>query len=289
VRTRPCELFLSAQGELVTESDYMGVYQLIEDVQRSKHRVNVAKLAPDQNSEPQITGGYLLEWDVGEGKYLPSWKSIQLKYPSHPSSEQRRWIDHEITQFDRALKGTDFDDPIRGYAAHIDVPAWVNFVLFEEFIFNLDAYTRSFYMHKDRGGKIRPGPVWDHDLSLGHQFQNGTSFNVWWYAQVRSPWFSRLAEAPGFRKQMAQRWSALRKDVLSDTEVDKRIEAFAAPLLTGAAERNFARWGTLDEARPLSRPIDYVTIKSSTYREQITALTRFLHERGAWMDKELKP
>jgi hypothetical protein len=288
VRTRPCELFLSTSGNPVTEADYMGVYQLIEDVQRGKHRVNLAKLAPDQNSEPEITGGYLLEWDVGEGNYLPSWKSIQLKYPSHPSPEQRGWIDREITQFDRALKGTDFDDPVKGYAAHIDAQAWVDFVLFEEFIFNLDAYTRSFYMHKDRGGKIRPGPVWDHDLSVGHQFQNGTSFDVWWYTRVSSPWFSRLAEAPNFRKQMAQRWSTLRKDVLSDAEVDKRIDAFGAPLLAGAAERNFTRWGTLDKARPLPRPVDYITIKSDSYPEQVDALKRFLHDRGAWMDKALR-
>jgi hypothetical protein len=288
MRTRPCEVFLSTSGRPVTEADYLGVYQLTEHIERGKDRVNVAKLAPSENSEPAISGGYILAWDVGSGNYLPTWKSIQVKYPPHASRAQMTWIDRAFTQFDQALKGQDYRDPAKGYAAHIDVDAWVNYVLFEEVIFNLDGYTRSFYFHKDRGGKICPGPVWDHDLALGHQFQRGTSFKVWWYTQTGAHgWITRLTSDPAFSGKMAERWRALRLDVLSDEQIDARIDLFAAPLLSGAADRNFARWKILGLERPLPKPTDYITIKSDTYSGQIVALKRFLHARAAWMDAHL--
>lgn len=288
MRTRPCEVFLNTSGPPITEADYIGVYQLIEDVERGKQRVNVAKLAPDENSEPAISGGYLLAWDVGDGTYLPHWKTIQVKYPSPPSRPQLEWIDRTFTQFDQALKGKDSRDPVKGYAAHIEVDDWVNYILFEELVFNLDGYTRSFYLHKDRGGRIRPGPVWDHDLALGHQFQRGTSFTQWWFTQAGSHgWVTRLMDDPAFARKLANRWAVLRKTVLSDPQIQTRIDAIASPLLSGAADRNFDRWRVLNVERPFPRPNDYITIKSSTYPEQITALKDFLRKRAAWMDATL--
>jgi hypothetical protein len=285
MRTRVCEVFLSTSGQPVTEADYLGVYQLIEDVERGEQRVNLAKLAPDENSEPAITGGYLLAWDVGDGTYLRRWKSIQVKYPNQPSREQMAWIDGAFTRFDQALKGEDFSDPVKGYAAHIEVDDWVNYILFEEFVFNLDAYVRSFYLQKDRGGKIRPGPVWDHDLGLGHQFPMGTSFTQWWYVDRNAPhgWITRLVADPEFVAKIARRWTALRQDVLSDAQIEARLDEFAAPLLSGAADRNFQRWKILDVQRPF-KPDGYMTIATSTYSEQIIALKKFLRQRAAWID-----
>src|SRR5262249_16439442 len=85
MRTRPCEGVLNTAGKPITEADYIGVYQLTEHIERGKDRVNVAELAPNENAEPTISGGYILAWDVGSGNYLPNWKSIQVKYPSQPS------------------------------------------------------------------------------------------------------------------------------------------------------------------------------------------------------------
>ena len=288
MRTRACELFLSTSGQAVTESDYLGVYQLTERIERGAERVNVTKLTPAENSEPAITGGYIVAWDVGEGDYLPTWKSIQMKYPNQPSLEQKRWIDQAFTRFDQALNGKESRDPTNGYAAHIEVDAWINYILFEELIFNLDGYIRSFYLHKDRGGKIQPGPVWDHDLALGHQFPGGTSFTDWWFIKRGPPhdWGGRLMADPAFATRMARRWAALRQGVLSDAQIDARIDAFAAPLLSGAADRNFERWQILNVKHPFTEP-PYITFATATYPEQIVALKKFLHHRAAWMDANL--
>jgi hypothetical protein len=288
MRTRACELFVSTSGKPVTEADYVGVYQLTEDIERGEQRVPLAKLRPDENTESAITGGYLLAWDVGAGNYLSRWKSIQVKYPRHPSRAQMAWIDGALTRFDQALKGTNAHDPLKGYAAHIEVEHWVNYILFEELVFNLDGYTRSFYMQKDRGGKLRPGPVWDHDLGLGHEFPPRTSFKQWWFTQVGPHgWVTRLMHDPAFATKMAQRWNELRKGVLSDEQIEARIDSAATPLLSGAAERNFDRWNILNVKSPFTET-PYITIATSTYPEQIEALKRFLRERAAWMDQNLR-
>ena len=289
MRTRPCEVFLNNSGKPLSRADYIGVYQLTEEIERGRERVDVTKLGPDENAEPAISGGYILAWDVGAGKYLPSWKSIQLKYPKQPSRAQITWIDDAVTRFDRSLKGTAFRDPVKGYAAHIDVEAWVNYILFEELVFNLDAYVRSFYLHKERGEKLRPGPVWDHDLAMGHQFPHGTDFDSWWFIERHAPhgWVPRLMADPNFVRRMSKRWTELRQGVLRDTEIDARIDAFAAPLSAGAADRNFQRWPMLDARSPY-RESAYITIATKTYRGQITALKVFLHQRAAWMDENLR-
>src|SRR5262245_30423617 len=121
MRTRVCEVFLTASGRPLRDADYLGVYQLTEDIERGDERVKLTGLGPTQNTEPEITGGYLLAWDVGDGNYLSRWNSIQVKYPKDPTSAQKAWIDGAFTRFDAALKGPDSRDPVKGYAAHIDV------------------------------------------------------------------------------------------------------------------------------------------------------------------------
>ena len=288
MRTRVCEVFVATSGRPVRESDYVGVYQLIEAIERGDDRVKLAAMEPDDNLEPAVTGGYLLAWDVGDGTYLPRWNSIQVKYPEAPTKAQITWIDRAFTEFDRALKGPDSRDPLKGYAAHIDVDAWVNYILFEELVFNLDGYVRSFYMHKDRDGKIKPGPVWDHDLAMGHQFRDGTSFTQWWFIGRRAShgWVPKLMEDPAFVRKMSDRWRALRNGVLRDDEIAARISAYAAPLLSGAATRNFNRWKILDVERPFTSG-SYITIASDSYPAQITALKEFFRMRAAWMDGQL--
>ena len=289
MRTRVCEVFITASGRPLRDSDYIGVYQLTEDVERGDDRVRLTALGPNDNTEPAITGGYLLAWDVGDGTYLRRWNSIQVKYPNAPTPAQMDWIDGAFTRFDRALKGPDSRDPATGYAAHIEVDDWVNYILFEELVFNLDGYVRSFYLQKDRGRKIRPGPVWDHDLALGHQFRDGTAFDQWWFVGRKAAhgWGPALMDDPAFVRKMAHRWSELRKGVLRDAQIAARIDTFAAPLLSGAADRNFQRWKVLDVERPFTSG-SYITIASKTYPEQIAALKSFLRERAAWLDRALQ-
>lgn len=61
--TRFVELFVSEAGEKLSMEHYVGVYVFEEKVTRSKSRVAIAKLGPDDVREPEITGGYIFKKD----------------------------------------------------------------------------------------------------------------------------------------------------------------------------------------------------------------------------------
>ena len=63
VRTRFCEVFVNTNGGALSYNDYVGVYSFMEKIKRDKNRVNITRIAPDDNSEPEITGGYIFKID----------------------------------------------------------------------------------------------------------------------------------------------------------------------------------------------------------------------------------
>jgi len=62
-RTRFVEVFVNETANRLGSAHYAGVYVLAEKVKRSEHRVNLRKLSPTNNSEPEISGGYIFKKD----------------------------------------------------------------------------------------------------------------------------------------------------------------------------------------------------------------------------------
>src|SRR5205823_12906657 len=60
--TRFVDVFVSSSGKLTME-DYLGVYVFEEKIKRSKERVDIAKLGPEDAKEPEISGGYIFKKD----------------------------------------------------------------------------------------------------------------------------------------------------------------------------------------------------------------------------------
>lgn len=93
-RTRFVEVFVSQDGERLSRRDYVGVYVLVERITRNKSRVDITKLKPSDNSEPEITGGYVFKKDHidsgggpmgGEGFGAgPVSQSTRAGYPTGP-------------------------------------------------------------------------------------------------------------------------------------------------------------------------------------------------------------
>ena len=65
-RTRFVEVFVNEDGGQVggpDSDDYKGVYVLMEKIKRGEDRVNIDKLSPSDNTEPDISGGYIIRHD----------------------------------------------------------------------------------------------------------------------------------------------------------------------------------------------------------------------------------
>ncbi len=91
-RTRLVEVFVNPTGTKLSRQHYAGVYVFEERVKRGKDRVDIAKLKPDDDREPRITGGYIFKKDHidtagfamgGEGT-VSTYQNTRAGYPTGP-------------------------------------------------------------------------------------------------------------------------------------------------------------------------------------------------------------
>jgi len=309
VRTRFVEVFVD-NGARTSSSDYRGVYVFMERIKRDDNRVDIARLRPEHDSEPEISGGYLLkkDWYGGEDFFTTSVYRDGLIYVDPPGDElttaQRSWIRDHFNEFERALSGAGFADPDTGYGRYIDVLSWIDHHLLVEMARNVDGFVLSTHLFKDRGGKIKMGPIWDYNGSLGgadyfcsyepegwhHEFNERDCGNGGESFPADNPngyrWYERIFRDPAFQRRYAERWAELRADELSTERLLADIDE-VVDLLTdgGAAEspvtRNFERWNILD------RYVWPNFVCCGPYERHVEWLRDYLGDRLAWMDSEL--
>ncbi|HRZ99598.1 MAG TPA: CotH kinase family protein [Candidatus Paceibacterota bacterium] len=306
VRRRHVEVFLngtrpeggSDPSGKVGYNDYVGIYLLLEKIKIDEGRVDIAKLGPNDDTEPAITGGYIFKKDKDSpGDMGFSTSSGQyLKYHDPKGSEltsaQRNWLINHLNQFEAALYGAQWRNPATGYARYIDVDSFVDNHWIVEFTKQIDGYRLSNYLHKDRGGKIRIGPIWDWNLSFGNaDYLTGEYTEGWYWSQISSGdhlWLRRLIAEPGdpdFNQKIIDRWSVLRTNVLSGTRVQARIDEMAA-LLNEAQARDFKRWPRLGS---YVWPNPSGLANARTYAEVLAWVKNWVGRRFEWIDKQFVP
>jgi len=302
-RTRHFEMFLSTNGGKLTSSEYVGVYVLIESIKRSKNRTDLRRLDVTDNTEPHISGGYVMRFEppgiANDGPRATGWNSVEIVEPEEPTAAQRNWIGSYLTDFAATLgwdRGQANDDgvpdsnPLTGYPAFIDVDSFVNLLVINELLREQDSYVRSDFMFKDREGKLHKGPLWDYNLTVGTGccFDNRNPAG-WQYEQdynrggrdhrYEPDWFVPLLRCPHFRQAFIDRWSRLRTDgILETNQLFGLIDSLAYPLHESAV-RNFIRWDNLRDGH-----VGFPTPVSNTWPEQIDAIKNWLTQRLAWID-----
>ncbi len=290
VRTRFIEVFLNTDGRGISMSDYVGVYVFMEKIKRGTDRVDVAALEPSDNTEPQISGGYIFKKDKsspGETVFRTS-RGLEVRVVEPKmvdiTPEQVDWLQHYLNEFESVLYGSNFMDPVNGYAKYIDVGSFIDVHILVELTKNIDGFRLSTYMSKDRSGKINMGPVWDYNLSLGNaDYLQGWIPTGWYYPQLGDgdyPWWRRLFEDPVFRLRYADRWFELRENLLSTGRLLQDIDITAA-LLSEAQVRNFDRWHILGS---YVWPNWFI---AETYDEEINWMSGWLEQRLDWMDSQI--
>ena len=220
VRRQFVEVFLDRVGNQLTYSDYVGVYVLLEKIKQDKNRVDFEPLPPNLNNEPEIEGGYIIKkdrLDANDSQFTTRHgQQLGIEEPKQTTTAQRNWIKGYFDQFENALYGANFRDPVSGYAAYIDVDSFVDQHWIVEFAKNIDGFRLSEFMHKSRSGKIVAGPIWDYNLSFGNaNYLEGDRTNGWYWPQLGDsdyPWRRRLFQDPDFNQRYIDRWAQLRED-----------------------------------------------------------------------------
>jgi hypothetical protein len=292
------ELYLNVSLRPLGANDYRGVYIVVETVKDGKDRLKLKKLKPEDLTFPAIDGGYIFKFDLGvavpplltcTGAPGPCWKDLELVAPQSPQAAQEAYVTKYIQAFHDTLNGTDYTDRSIGYAMYINPATFVDQIIIAELTRNMDAYVRSQYFYKDRGAKISAGPLWDYDLTfdVGGALDN-RNVDGWQYEQsaerpgVDNTWFQRLLTAPAFAAQVVARWQSLRQGLLSDAQVDARIDMLTAPLANAAA-RNFARWPILTSNPHVDQ---FESPTERTWQGQVEHMRAWIKARMAWIDTQ---
>ena len=289
-RTRFVEVFLNTGGGPLRSNDYFGVYALTEKIKRDDDRVSVSKLFPEHDRMPNLGGGYLLKIDradPGDSGFSQAGQRLRYVYPKEvvierPEREaQERFLRDFFRDLGRAVNGSQFRDPERGYARYIDVGAAIDHHLLNVLAFNVDALRLSGYMHLPRGGKLTFGPIWDFDRALGSTDGRDLDPTTW---RGRSgdrgtdffnyPWWNRMFRDPDFFQRYIDRYQALRQREFRESHLNQIIDGMAAELRE-AQVRNLQRWNQ----RPRSR-------YGGHYRGEVEHMKDWLAERMAFMDSQ---
>lgn len=263
--------------EVVINGDYKGLYVFQEKIKSNENRVNVLKIEATDNTLPNITGGYITKADKTTGGdpvafWMDETKFVHdLPKPENATLEQTQYIEAEFNRMQDHAYDDDLED---GYRTIIDVPSFVDFMLVNELSSNADVYQSSTFFHKDRGGKLRAGPVWDFNQGFGSTFTNSSHVDKWQFNngnRIGPPFWTYLFDNGDFKCYLSKRWNEV-KGPGQPLNVDVLITYMdnALSYISEAIPREQERWGTLT---------DHTT--------DVNKIRTFIADRSTWITNNI--
>jgi hypothetical protein len=291
-------------GDLATA--YQGIYMLLEKIKVDRSRVDIEPMTPLDDSEPAVTGGYLFRIDWGgDHDWNPGTRTRNLAVfepgVETATAAQRAWFTAYLEGLESCLRST----PVGNWRTYLDEASFVDFFLLNELFYNVDGYRLSTYMHKDRGGRIEAGPIWDFDLSSGNDGR-AIPYNQWELLSQLDPgfvdqypafWWCEMLHDAAFRASLRSRWEELRGKSFSDAHIASLIRAAVDEARPGIA-RNYLRWPALTINDPnwwTPMPIPTSDVpgapitnapESYTYEDHLQYFKNWLADRITWLDSD---
>lgn len=314
-----CEVFVLDDGsDKLEEVHYKGVYVMVEKIKRGENRVDISKTQDNLNETSFIiskdrnkTGDIAID-TYGSETYIYDYK-VNINYPKkHLTQGKYDYISRYVSEFERVLYSDKFNDPINGYEKYIDVDSFVDYYILNEFLYNTDSGILSTYCYKDYEEKMKAGPVWDFNESMGNNDDiSKKPLEHRGFFMIERAWFDRLMEDVKFSSKVVARYKTLRKTFLSDEYILNLIDE-TKEHLGEAVNRNFytwpidmcnqsdmiKNWGIFRDNKYNTKEVHEIfynnkhlwqdtTGRANSYEEEINLLKNFIIQRGKWMDENI--
>ena len=266
--------------ELYLNDEYQGVYQLCDQIQVNKYRVDI----DDTGDEEDI--GYLIELDKNASEdviYSNRGLSFEVK-SDYQNQAQLNYITNYINQCETAIYSKDQES----ISNLIDIPSMVDAYIVEELTKNLDVGWGSFYYTKPKGGKLSFGPVWDFDLSSGNADSDtgDFKFSSYRYTYVgnsyfksymqQHTWYLQLRKTTWFNDLIKNRWKEVKGYAFDMVNhIDYMRDTYSKEF-----NHNFEKWDIFDQ-RINREPGTIMAIKS--FDEQVDYLIDWFNNRIEWL------
>lgn len=300
--------------ELVLNGVHVGNYYLGEQIKIDKNRVNIADVGYDKLSEQTEAAagaelGYLLECDQSaddtEIYFKVSSPVTFYVYVKDPGSDYYlgdntktskhigiTYIKNYFNNVGTALKNSNWTK----VAELIDYKSFADHWIMTELTENQESkHPKSFYMHKDAGGKLCAGPAWDYDWGtfidmkyIGNSNYGETSSTAGKiqnkYTMRYTMWYQYLFNDPAFKAVVKERWAVLKpKMETALTHLDER-----AAKVKASDVFNHAMW-------PIEGMIVYQGYRYGfpnhdeklAYDDAIASMRAALSARLKWLDTEI--
>ena len=204
-------MYNDVSGNELNDSDYFGVYSLMEKIEADPNRVEVDRLMPWDNSGEEITGGYIFKRDRNDAGSPPTYSVAGAGgslIPHDPggrevTSQQKSYIQNYLNEMNSALlnrpSGVNTKTG-KHFSEYMDIGSFIDHQWLNTLAMNVDWGRLSAYYHKDRSGLVNAGPIWDFDRNMGSEDGRDANPRTWdgsgdssktWY-DGRYPWFGNL-------------------------------------------------------------------------------------------------
>ncbi|MCB0746635.1 MAG: CotH kinase family protein [Ignavibacteriae bacterium] len=286
--------------ELILNGSYQGVYVLEEKIKPDKNRLDIAKMDSSDIEGEALTGGYVWctnrRWGDEEHNDLVfdtteadgNARFLRYPKPSDVMPEQLIYISKYEQEFCDIMNSPYYNAVDNGYNKYINLDSFIDEMIIQELTSNSDAYGYSGYFHKDRGKKISAGPEWDFDQALcNSDYNDGGRYDEWIVTKpsgANPPFWIKLFNDEEVHNLIKERWSGLRKNVLTNDNIFAYIDSVVI-YLNQAQQHNFNRWPILGV--PIWRSLPGAE-QRDTYQKEVDFMKEWLGNHLSWMDAQLK-
>ncbi len=320
VKTQFVELFNDVSGTEVAGNDYFGVYTFMEKIEGDSGRLDLSKLDPWENSAEEVTGGYIFKNDrpdPGEPTFSVSGFQRAMVHVAPDgldiTSTQKTYLTNETNELTVALRASDGIHPTTGihFSDYLDVDSFIDHFWLNLLAMDPDWGRLSQFFHKDRGGKIIAGPLWDYDRTMGSRDSRDDNPSRWEAptSDTSFAWFDREYEwfgllfgfttaddqvmnmsnpqlrsgRPDVFQKVIDRWYELRQDEFSEANLHAIVDSMAGQL-NEAQNRNFTRWTALNPGSVTGQ--NFASAGTSGWSREVSHLKGWLTTRSDWIDDQ---
>lgn len=286
---RPVDVFLNGE--------YKGCYQLCDQMEVDKNRVNVTEMASEDVALPELSGGYFIEIDAYADQEISWFKSKQKQIPvtiKSPKDDeivpaQTKYITDYFNQLEERLFAADYKDENKGFRSVLDTKSFLKHFLIGELCGNTDTYW-SVYMYKERGEDLfYTGPVWDFDIAFNNDdriypIENRNEYiclNGGSCANGMHAFINRILSDEKVKEELSEIWSEARHNGnITEESLLAYIDSCALNM-DQSQKLNFTRWNILNQRVHQNPRV------AGSYTGEVGYVKDYMKKRLKWMDNKV--
>lgn len=279
--------------DLFVNGTYYGTYQVSDQVQVDKKRVNVnsktgwfLELTAAGNGNIFLEDPYV---NVGNGNLYAN-----VKNPEDATSETATFTamnDYLTSLYSKLQSEWSHDFSFKtGYRTLVDMPSLIDWLIGEEISANYDGTYGNVYAYREaENDKLHFGPMWDLDIAYGgHQGTTMATKHVWendGHFAGMNTLLTTLYTDPYFVRDLYERWQTIYNNGELKVFCNEKIDMLAG-IVSQSQAKNFT------EAHPFGAltfgidQADNMGGSFNSYDDAIAYFKQYVSDRIDWLNTE---